>query len=182
MRQLVSAEEDAPSRASEAEPTSSLRGWLRAAGAPLLEPPISDGMPSLEELVVLGLRLAHEDSAVARALPVLLWRVRHQVDYATLAHLAARMRVKQTLGFYLDLAGDLGGDRALHTHARALRDGRIKRVRDFFVHAQSERMKRLAEANTPRRAREWKFRMNLRMESFAELFAKFEGSHAALQS
>lgn len=162
-----------------AEPAASqerLRAWLKALGAPLTIAESSEGMPKKEAVIAQGLKACHADSTLTRAFPLLLWRQRACVDFAELVNEATRIGEKQTLGFLLDVTGKISGDRTLTAKSIELRDARIKRVRDFFPHASGRRARELADLNSPACARKWKFRINMSLETFAQLFAKHEAT------
>src|SRR5450755_4309084 len=66
------------STATAAAPT--VRSWLRDLGAPLTRAVVANRRaPVPEQVVVEGLRLAHTDASVARALPVMLWANRDKL-------------------------------------------------------------------------------------------------------
>ena len=83
------------------------RAWLAHYGAPLYGESMLSGRaaPDLEKLVVDALALGRRDPSLTRALPVLLWRRRGDLDMAKLRRLARGMGRERTLGFFLDLAG-----------------------------------------------------------------------------
>ncbi|HEY2902670.1 MAG TPA: hypothetical protein VGL59_18955 [Polyangia bacterium] len=91
------------------------RAWLAHYGAPLYGRSLLPGRvaPDLEKLVVDALALSRRDPSVTRALPVLLWRRRGEVDLAKLRRLAGFKGRERTLGFFLDLTARLSGDRRI---------------------------------------------------------------------
>ncbi len=158
------------------EPGDALaRSWLAEAGAPLLAEPAEEPSPALEVVLAEGLALAHRDATVARVMPLLLWRRRDDVDVARLTAEATRRDERQALGFFLELAGQLGRSAAFRAAARRLRDGRRRRVEPFFRGGRGPLALAAARRTTPAVARRWGFVMNVGLDSFASLFEK----HAA---
>jgi hypothetical protein len=128
--------------------------------------------PDLEKLVVDALALGRRDPSLTRALPVLLWRRRADLDMAKLRRLARRKGRERTLGFFLDLAGRLSGDRRLRSAAAALRPSAQRPPTNFFTTHQGPLARTLADKNTPLVARSWGYRMNIGMDAFESMFAK----------
>lgn len=175
IRSLVQTIEHEPvARGTQAQ-DERVRSWLRAAGAPIgaSEP---DRLPTLEQLVAAGVALAHRDATVALVLPVVLWRQRDYLDYDRLANEATRLNERHALGFYLELTGQLGGDRRLVSAARPLRDKRCTRPRLFFAKPHGRYALVAAGRNTPPVARKWGYRMNMPLDSFASAFSKHRGT------
>lgn len=149
------------------------RGWLAAAGAPLLvSRPVADRLPRLEVVLAEGLTLSHEDASVARVLPLVFWRHRNRLDPDALVDNATRRNERQALGFYLELTGHLGGDPRWDSLAQRLRDRRRTRAQPFFARSQGRMALALARRRTPALARRWGFLMNMDLESFASAFRK----------
>jgi hypothetical protein len=152
---------------------SRVRGWLAAAGAPLLVArPARGRMPPLEEVLADALGLSHQDATVARVLPVVIWRHRQRLDHGRLVRAATRRNERQTLGFFLELTGLLGGDHRLAFLSEGLRDHRRTRARPFFTRAQGRMALALAERRTPALARRWGYLMNMDLDSFASPLGK----------
>jgi hypothetical protein len=151
------------------------RAWLAYYGAPLWGAGEVAGRaaPELEEVVVGGLGLSRRDPSLTRALPVLLWLRRGDVDLRKLQRLATKKRRERTLGFFLDVAAQLSGDRRLRDAASALRrPAPSGRMMDFFTKRQSAIARARAEENTPPVARYWGYRMNVGMDAFESMFSK----------
>jgi len=162
--------ESAPPPAPDGE---RVRGWLAAAGAPLLvSQPLKDPGPRLEEVLAEGLALSHRDATVARVLPLVFWRHWDRLDHGRLVRAATRRNERQALGFFLELTGRLGGDLRLASLSEGLRDGRRSRTRPFFAGRQGRMALALARKKTPPLARQWGYLMNMGMDSFASAFAK----------
>lgn len=145
-----------------------LKRKLVALGAPLrgLEP--LQVAPSEQMATLLhGAQLARRDPVVARCLPLCFWTLRDSLDVKALEALTSRAEERHTLGFFLELTGELGGDRRLLGLAETLRDRRMTSLRDFFQTGRREAARDFALAS------KWGFRMNMEMDSFQSLFAKF---------
>ena len=155
------------------------RAWLAHFGAPLYGRSLLPRQvaPDLEKLVVDALAFSRRDPSVTRALPVLLWRRRDDVDLAKLRRLARGKGRERTLGFFLDLTARLSGDRRLRAAAVALRPSSPFRSTNFFRSHQGPLARALAEENTPPVARSWGYRMNMGMDVFESLFAKAKATH-----
>ncbi len=150
-----------------------VRGWLAAAGAPLLVSGFPSGrMPRLEEVLAEGLALSHHDATVARVLPLVFWRQKDRLDHARLVREAARRNELPCLGFFLELTGWLGGDPRLTALSRRLRDRRRSRARLFFAGPHGRMALTAARRKTPQLARRWGYLMNMGLDSFASAFAK----------
>jgi len=128
--------------------------------------------PDLETLVIEVLPLSRRDPSVTRALPVLLWRRRRDLDLAKLVRLAQARGRERTLGFFLDLTARLSGDRRLRSAAAALRPSSPRPSTNFFTNHQGALARVLADQNTPPVARVWGYRMNMGMDVFESMFAK----------
>ena len=146
-----------------------VRRGLVALGAPLRGvAPLSVSSDQQLAMLVRGARLARTDSVVARSLPLCFWKLRNALDMDVLRELALRAEDRHVVGFFVELAGELGGDRRLGGLAEQLRDGRMKAVREFFVGTKSKDLAREFPL-----AAKWGFRMNMDFESFRSLFRKF---------
>jgi hypothetical protein len=150
-----------------------VRGWLAAAGAPLGVPRPKTPPPNLEEGVAEALVLSHRDATVARVLPLVLWRQRDRLDMERLVSEASHRDERSTLGYFLELAGQLGGDSALVHAARRLHDRRRTKVRPFFVGPLGPHAAAAARRNTPKEALRWGYVMNMGLDSFRTIFEKF---------
>lgn len=183
LRSLLSAEgkSTATDTDARAQQRRQLRSWLSAWGAPVAASAPAGTRPRLESVLVQGAALARSDASVARSLPVLVWNNRRRLNAALLLLEARRSGQKQTLGFFLELTGNLAGDQDLVDLARRLRDRRVRKERDFFPGDDDPCARELAEARTPDVARQWKFRMNMTLETFASTFRKF-ASHDPVHS
>lgn len=163
----------ASSASSPVTDSERVRGWLAAAGAPLLVSQRSRGrLPPLEEVLAEGLVLSHEDATVARVLPLVLWRQRDRLEHGRLVRAATQRNERQALGFFLELTGLLGGDRRMASLSERLRDRRRTRPRPFFARAQGRMALALARKRTPALARRWGYLMNMDLDSFASAFGK----------
>jgi hypothetical protein len=162
------ARTDTPPRPLAEPRDDKLRQMLVALGAPLrgVKPAAVAPAQTLAVLVEAA-RLARRDATVARTLPVCVWNHRAQLDAKALQALRVAPEDKHALAFFLELAGDLGGDRRLVGLAEGLRDARLSQTRPFFA----------ADTATTARdfalAKKWGFMMNMDLESFRSLFTKF---------
>jgi cell division inhibitor SulA len=183
----LSAEErrELASRAARARwsittPTApTVRSWLRDLGAPLTRAAVANRRaPAPEQVVVQGLRLAHTDASVARALPVMLWANRDTLRLADLVRRARRAKEGSTLGFFLELTSELAESRRPFAAEYAdLRRDRPPSNTFFFEGAEKSLVgKELAAINTPPVARRWRFLMNMPLDSFETLFRKTFGA------
>ena len=150
-----------------------VRGWLRALGVPLRVPVAKTPAPSVTDALLEGVRLSRRDPAVARALPLGFWKQRDELDVEDLLEHVSRPEEKHALGFFLELTGQLGGDKRLATLAKKFRDKRVTSERDFFLLPPTRSRQQLASSRTPEVAKRWGFRMNMDAEAFASLFEKF---------
>lgn len=128
----------------------------------------------LEAEVVRAVEMSRRDSALARMLPVFLWRVRDRLDQAALVRQAERKREGPALGFFLETASKLGASRVFDEALVGLRaTARPKRPSYFFLGSDERPWeKAAAERNTPAVARRWGLLMNMPWESFASYFEK----------
>jgi len=149
-----------------------LRGELATLGAPLAGPVPKNRHPPAEEVLADGLVLAHRSPTVARVLPVAFWRQRGKLDYERLERAATLRNERQGLGFYLELTGQLGGDRRLVRRASSLRDHRRTALQPFFSDGRGAFAMELAREKSPALARRWGFLMNMELKSFASAFHK----------
>jgi hypothetical protein len=167
--QALLASETSSEEMPAAENDERVKAGLVALGAPL-RGVAARKVPTEEQMNVLarGVELARRDPTVARTLPLCFWRLRDQLDAKELESAMSRAEDKHALAFFLELTGELGGDRRLVGLAENLRDRRLTSVRDFFQLGSRERTARefpLAE--------KWGFKMNMGLDSFSSLFEKF---------
>jgi hypothetical protein len=128
----------------------------------------------LEAHVVRAIKVSRRDSALARMLPVFLWRMRDRLDPAELVRQAGRQGERPTLGFFLETAARLGGSAVFDEPLlRLRRSARPTRPLYFFVGSANRPWEReAADGGTPPVARAWGLRMNMPWESFASYFEK----------
>jgi hypothetical protein len=74
------------------------------------------------------------------------------------------------LGFFLELTGQIGGDRRLVRRARDLQDRRRTALRPFFSGGRGPFALAAAQERTPALARRWGFLMNMELDSFTTAF------------
>jgi len=142
----------------------------------LLSPPDRPRQPverppsgSAEEALAESLVRSHQDEEVALALPAALWREREQLDHRRLVQEATRRNERQALGFFLQLTGQLGGDRGLVLRASTLRDRRRTVLRPFFSRADAGDAPK--DTSLPL-ARRWGFLLNVELARFAAAFTR----------
>lgn len=145
-----------------------LRRKLAALGAPLAGvSPMEVERSQVIETLVRGAALARRDATVARSLPRCYWVQRATLDARELLALARRPEDKHAVGFFLELSGELGGDRRLVGMAELLHDRRMRSVRDFFLLPGRKDIGREFPL-----AAKWGFRMNMDHETFRGVFDK----------
>jgi hypothetical protein len=130
-------------------------------------------VPPVEHVFGEALSLSHRDPTVARVFPLVLWRQRDRLDFDRLFDEARRRDEQQALGYFLELAGQLGGEPRLVKAARTLRDRRRKRARMFFAGPHGPRALAATRRNTPQEALRWGYLMNMGVDSFRSTFDKF---------
>jgi hypothetical protein len=174
LRELLRSEQGGESaRPRKSQEDQELRSWLKAWGAPLSARSRAGARPPLEKVLARAAGLARRDASVARSLPVCFWKNRSRLDLERLRGEAQREGEKQTLGFFLEMAGLLGNDPELRAWAEGFRDQRVRRDRYFFFDTRSALARQLARERTPVVAKKWHFLMNLSQETFASTFEKF---------
>jgi hypothetical protein len=124
----------------------------------------------LEEALVDGLALSHEDSTILRALPVVIARNHTRIDYPRLRTLACERGREAELGMLLELTAEVAGLEALVHEALKLR--RPERPPCLYFHERGRFGQRLAEQRTPSVARRWGFLMNMTVDCFRDLLLK----------
>jgi DNA-binding transcriptional ArsR family regulator len=175
LRELVRA--DAPRGQSTEldEQLAEVRADLGEHGAPFWTArPGAHSTSRLEDALARGCAASHHDSTIAKVMPYMFLRSRDSLDFNRLNQSLTENKQKHTAGFFLAVAGELGGSRTLQAWADQLKDKRRTTVVDFFGHASSKRLQALAERNTPALARAWNFRLNLTMDDFRSVTEKFD--------
>lgn len=162
------AKADVPSRSVSEAGDDELREKLASLGAPLRGVKRSQVESSdVLDVLVDGTELARRDAVVARSLPLCFWKYRDQLDGKSLQGLRAAPEAKHAFAFFLELAGELGGDRRLAGLAEGLRDQRLTQLRPFFYSMTA------SSARDFPLAKKWGFLMNMELDSFRALFDKF---------
>ena len=92
-----------------------VRGWLAAAGAPLLVSAARRGIQGRgwRRSSRRGWRFPTATRPSPGCCHSSLWRHRDRLDHGRLVRAATRRNERQALGFFLELTGRLGGDRRL---------------------------------------------------------------------
>ncbi len=148
-------------------------GNLKRWGAPLAEEARARERLSLEETLAYAIRISRQRPEVLRVWPLVLARHESSVDLRRLKALAGRVGEKKALGFLLALTSRLLRHPGWAAEAERLRDGRSRRMENYFLLPEGPRAARLTELRTPALARRWLFRMNMPMEAFESQFRKF---------
>ena len=172
LRHLAAASGDAETK-QRADHDEQVRTWFAHLGAPLGSAETKEPVPPVEQVVAEALSLSHRDPTVARVFPLVLWRQRDQLDFDRLFQEATRRDERQALGYFLELAGELGGEARLVKAARTLHDRRRKRARMFFAGPHGPRALAATRRNTPKEALRWGYLMNMGVDSFRSTFDKF---------
>jgi hypothetical protein len=128
----------------------------------------------LEDIAVRAASELRHDPALARMFPTFLWRVRHELDLSVLEEKAHRQRCAAILGYFLEVASKLGGDRCfenvlprLRSHARA-----AKPVYLFAKTAKNPFEAMVADRDTPVEAKRWGLVTGMPTDSFESYFQK----------
>ncbi|HEY4177528.1 MAG TPA: hypothetical protein VGM90_11865 [Kofleriaceae bacterium] len=167
LRRLVEASERPNVSRRKGDPDELMvKGHLRWLGAPLRDvEALPLGLLDPAEALFHAMPAARRNAVLARAVPVAVWKTRDSLHAGALRDLPAGPEQRHALGFMLELAGELGGDRRLSGLAETLRDRRVKSERPFFH--DSARSTPFPLAN------KWGFTLNTSMEDFSSLFRKF---------
>jgi len=172
LRHFAAASGDSETK-KRADHDEQVRTWFASVGAPLGSAETSKPVPPVEQVFGEALSLSHGDPTVARVFPLVLWRQRDRLDFDRLFQEATRRDERQALGYFLELAGALGGESRLVKAARTLHDRRRKRARMFFAGPRGPRALAATRRNTPKEALRWGYLMNMGTDSFRSTFDKF---------
>jgi hypothetical protein len=152
--------------------------YLVQFGAPLMRE-FAEAYPVLDKKTVFegALELVHQDPTLTRCFPLVVEQNRDFFENREeLRHLSTTPKTTKTLGFFLELTGELAGAQTLLEEAQALY-GTVEKASElepFFEKKKMSRRARLvAEETTPQAARKWGFLLNIGMDSFASHFRKF---------
>ena len=143
---------------------------------------VAHGNPAvagMEDRVAQAIEASHRDAAMARMLPVLLWRLRSELDLRKLERAAKDRGETRALGFFLDLTAALASGlrraAAIHSFEEAARS-LLPQARDgaptyFFAGTERRPFERLAaDENTPDVAKKWGLLLNMPLASFESHF------------
>lgn len=122
-----------------------------------------------------ALDLVHHDPVLARCFPLLVEQNRDFLaDKEEFAYLALDSKRAKTLGFFMDLTGELANAPELSEQAQALFSKLTKEteLEPFFAKKLSKRRRLVAEQTTPQVAKKWGFLLNIGLDSFASHFRK----------
>lgn len=128
----------------------------------------------LEAITLRAVRASRRDSALARMLPVFLWRVRHRLDLEKLVRAARRSTETAALGFFMEMARKLGRFRTFDADLALLRSSARSETPSYFFQGTDTRPfeRMAADLATPDVARRWGLLMNMPWDSFASYFDK----------
>jgi hypothetical protein len=137
----------------------------------------SVGSHDLEAIAVSAVAASRNDPSLARMLPVFLWRIRHALDAGRLITRARRRGVAAALGYFLEVAGQLGSWRGFDGAIERLRRyANPQRPRYFFRKTASNPFEAFAATSrTPAAARRWGLLTGTPTDSFASYFRKASG-------
>ena len=129
---------------------------------------------SLENVVLRAVATSRRDPALARMLPVFLWRVRDSLDLDALAAKAVRQGCASTVGYFLDVTGKVGPTRTFSKAVSSLRP-HVHADRPVFLFSKTKRYPweaAHARENTPEHARRWGLLVPMPLEGYKSYFAK----------
>ena len=150
-----------------------LKGNLAFFGMPVNVRKVPlEGSERFETFLAKASNLAASDASVARAFPVFLRKVGPDLDFEVLKQESRKLGNKHRVGFFLDLAGELGQDELLKSAAKDFFDSRNKSQKPFFMNPSKYSLK-LAEERTPDLARKWGWSMNMGLDAFETTYQKF---------
>ena len=128
----------------------------------------------LEKVVLRAVEMSRRDPALARMLPVFLWRVRASLDLDKLTTKAVERGCAPTLGYFLEVAGKVSTDRTFRPAVRALRwHADARRPVFFFKRVEKHPWEAMAaRQRTPRDARRWGLLTGVPLACFSTYFEK----------
>jgi hypothetical protein len=128
----------------------------------------------LETIVLRAVEASRSDPALARMLPVFLWRIRDSIDMDELVTRSRRRRLAPALGYFLELTAELGPWRGFDRAIESLReDAKPNRPVHFFHEVRKHPFEAMAaEARTPAEARRWGLLTGTPTDSFVTYFRK----------
>jgi hypothetical protein len=130
---------------------------------------------SPEELLVKAVALAKKNSSLLRTMPLLVRRLGVGMNGHRLVYWSKRLHVDRELGFLLDLTANLSGEKKYSALARKLKDKRWSKP-TFFLEKEAKLkgfQAKLVEQNSSELAKKWFLKMNMGLDSFESMFAKF---------
>lgn len=130
--------------------------------------------PNLVDVALRAVEASRRDPALARMLPVFLWRVRDQIDLAKLAADAKARKSAPALGYFLELTSKLRAWNAVKRTLATLRPHAHPQRPVFFFHKTEanpfEAM--VAPERTPPEALRWGLITGTPTDSFMSYFEK----------
>jgi hypothetical protein len=126
----------------------------------------------LENVVLRTVDLSRRDPALARMLPVFLWRVRGDLDLGELTKKSVVRGSAPTVGYFLDVAGKVSADKTFRPALPELRrHARSNRPVFLFERVEKSPWEAMAaRQRTPRDARRWGLLTGLPLDCFSTYF------------
>jgi hypothetical protein len=151
-----------------------LHAFVAHYGSSLAPPRADLEARALADIALASIRASRKDSALARMLPVFLWRVRDRLDRDALVQSATKSGLAAEAGFFLTVAAQLGVTAVFDDAISTLRPRAHPDQPSYFFEGVRTRPfeRAAADLNTPAEARGWGLLMNMPWDSFASYFAK----------
>ena len=130
---------------------------------------------SHEELLVKVVSLSKKNPTLLRALPLLVKKLGPHLKASRLSYWSKRFHVDRELGFVLELTSHLSQEAKYARLAKSLKDKRWSK-QGFFLDKEASLtgfQAKLVETNTPELAKKWFLKMNMGLDSFESMYAKF---------
>jgi hypothetical protein len=128
----------------------------------------------LEHLVLRAVAASRRDPALARMLPVFLWRVRGNLDLRKLTREAKTRHTAPALGYLMEVTSKLGGWAGVEVALASLRRHAHPARPEYFFRGTAKRpfAAMAAEERTPVEARKWGLLTGTPFDSFETYFEK----------
>lgn len=137
---------------------------------------LTDEQLEPEELLVRAVKLAKKNATLLRVLPLMLKKMGDELNLYQLVYWGKRYGVNRELGFLLDLTAEITKNKKFSKLARQFKDKRWSKPEYFFNSDNnlSGFQAKLTEKNTPELAKKWYLKLNMGLDSFQTLYAKYE--------
>jgi hypothetical protein len=128
----------------------------------------------LEHIAVRAVAASRRDPAMARMLPVFLWRVRDELNLQKLTLEANKRKNGPALGYLMEVAAKLGGWKGVEVALAKLRSHAHPSRPEYFFHGTANHpfAAMVAEQRTPTEARKWGLLTGTPTDSFETYFQK----------